>query len=118
MLQRRSRIDPRSRVWRSGRSPPVSLDHRSAIFTAPAIGFAKNVVIVAAMGTKATDGYSIAVDEVRIVAGTATASVTEGSAGWRCIVTQALTEPVAFVVAPRFAGEATFVERSSQHTCP
>jgi hypothetical protein len=84
---------------------------------APEVDFAKNDIIVAAMGTKRTGGYSITVDEVRIVAGGVRISVTEVSPGSGCIVTEAETAPVAVVVVPRFAGEATFAEHESQHAC-
>lgn len=45
----------------------------------PEVDFAKNVLILAAMGTRSSGGYSIAVDEVHIVAGGARVSVTEVS---------------------------------------
>jgi hypothetical protein len=83
----------------------------------PEVDFAKNVLIVAAMGTRSSGGYSIAVDGVRIVAGGAKVSVTEESPGSGCFTTQALTAPVAVVVVRRFAGEATFAEHTSQHAC-
>jgi len=83
----------------------------------PSIDFAGNVVIVAAMGTRNTGGYSITVDDVHTLADDAWISITEQSPGSGCIVTDALTAPVAVVVVPRFAGRAMFLEHTSQTTC-
>jgi hypothetical protein len=83
----------------------------------PVIDFATGLVIVAAMGTKSSGGYSIEVDDVHTIAGGASISVTEQSPGSGCAVTQAFTAPVAVVVVPRFSGQATFVEHSSLHAC-
>jgi len=83
----------------------------------PVVDFTEDVVIVGAMGKQLTGGYSISIDEVRIAAGDARISVTEESPGSGCFVTESLTAPVDIVVTPRFAGQATFVEHTSQHAC-
>jgi hypothetical protein len=83
----------------------------------PVVDFANDLVIVAAMGTKSTGGYSIEVDDVHTIGGDASISVTEQSPGSGCAVTQAFTAPVAVVVVPRFSGQATFVEHASLHAC-
>jgi hypothetical protein len=83
----------------------------------PAVDFAKDVVIVAAMGTKDSGGYSITINDVGLVPGGARISVTEESAGANCGVTMALTSPVAVVLVPRFDGGATFQEHTSKRDC-
>jgi hypothetical protein len=83
----------------------------------PMVDFASNLVIVAAMGTKPTGGYSIDVDNVRISGPDASISVTEQSPGSGCVVTQAETAPVAVVLVPQFTGQATFIEHSTQLAC-
>jgi hypothetical protein len=83
----------------------------------PVVDFAENVLIVGSMGRKATGGYSISIDEVRLVDGAARVSVTEESPGSGCSVTESLTAPVDIVITPRFAGQATFVEHTSQGAC-
>lgn len=84
---------------------------------APAVDFASDLVIVAAMGTRRTGGYSISIDEVRVASEDAWISVTETSPGSGCIVTQALTAPVAVAVMTRFAGRARFLEHRSVRVC-
>jgi hypothetical protein len=83
----------------------------------PAIDFPSKLVIVAAMGTRATGGYSIDVEDVSLMADDASISIKEESPGSGCIVTEALTAPVAVVVVPRFAGQASFLEHASQRAC-
>jgi len=83
----------------------------------PAVDFASNVVIVAAMGRKNSGGYSIDVDDVRSVAEDAWVSITENSPGAMCITTAVITAPVAVVMVPRFAGQVTFLEHAVQDDC-
>ncbi len=92
-------------------------DTHQPIAAIPVIDFAKSVVIVAAMGIQSSGGYTITVDDVRIIAGGARISITEKSPGKGCIVTMAMTEPASVVLVPRFAGEAVFVEHTSQYDC-
>lgn len=84
---------------------------------APAVDFGKDVVIVASMGGQSSGGYAIDVDDVRITAGDAQITVTSESPGRGCTVTAALTAPVSVVLAPRFAGQAAFVERTRATAC-
>lgn len=84
---------------------------------APVVDFAGKLVIVAAMGTRNTGGYSIAVTDVRLVGNDASISVREESPGSGCGVTAALTAPVAVVVVPRFTGHARFLEQTSERAC-
>jgi hypothetical protein len=84
---------------------------------APAVDFSSDLLIVAAMGTMPTGGYSIDVDDVGVGGGNASISITEQSPGPTCVVTQSLTAPVVVVVVPKFAGQATFVEHTAQLAC-
>jgi len=93
------------------------VSNHSPIPAVPVVDFASNVVIIAAMGTKNSGGYSIEIEDVRIVGRDARISVAERSPGEDCIVTAAITAPVAAVVAPRFPGQATFLERTEQQAC-
>ena len=119
-----------SSVWQQITSPRQPLPARAGsgggvdsaeqpVPAAPAVDFASQVVIVAAMGTKSSGGYAIDIDDVRIVDEAARITVTEQSPGNsnRCGVTMAQTEPVAVVAVTRFPGEATFLERTSQDAC-
>jgi hypothetical protein len=93
------------------------VDGTSPAPAVPAIDFARDVVIIAAMGARSSGGYAIGIDEVRSLAGNAWISVTEQSPGERCVVTEAFTFPIAIAVVPRFAGDAVFIEHASQHDC-
>jgi hypothetical protein len=89
----------------------------SPLTTAPVVDFASDLLIVAAMGTMPTGGYSIDVDDVGVGGGNASISITEQSPGPTCVVTQSLTAPVTVVVVPKFAGQATFAEHTAQLAC-
>jgi protease stability complex PrcB-like protein len=97
-------------VWPQiyGRTPPAPV---------PTIDFTSSVVIVAAMGTEPTTSYEITVDDVRTLHEDAWISVTEESPSPECTVGDVITAPVAVVVVPRFAGQATFLEHTSQGAC-
>jgi hypothetical protein len=84
---------------------------------APSVDFSRKLVIVAAMGMQRSGGYSIEIEDVSITGDDAVISVVEVSPGSGCYVTEALTAPLAVVAVPRFAGHASFRERSVEHIC-
>jgi len=92
-----------------GRIPPAPV---------PTIDFTSSVVIVAAMGMEPTTSYVIHIDDVRTLDENAWISVTEESPAPECTVGNVVTTPVAVVVVPRFTGQATFLEYTSQVACP
>lgn len=83
----------------------------------PAVDFSTEMVIVAAMGSRPSGGYSIHVDQVYERDGRVTAVVREVSPSASCVVTAALTTPVAAVRIPRRPGDVTFAERTSTRRC-
>jgi hypothetical protein len=82
----------------------------------PEIDFAKDVVVLASMGTRSSGGYSIditaEVSEARL-----RVIVLETSPGPTCAVTAALTAPVHMVLAPRTGGSPIFVEETRTRNC-
>jgi hypothetical protein len=98
-------------VW-----PQIVGPHRP-ILPVPPVDFTRDVVVIAAMGTRPTGSYSIDVEDVRLYPDEASISVREQSPGARCIVTDVVTAPIAVVLVPSFAGPATFVEHASQLPC-
>lgn len=84
---------------------------------APAIDFATEVVIVAAMGMQNSGGHWIDIDKVHTLNGHAWVSVTESFPGEDCAAAGVLTYPAFMVAAPRYDGETTFVEHAEQHAC-
>jgi len=82
----------------------------------PAVDFSGNVVIVAAMGTRGSGGYSIDVDALYEANDKVYAVVLETSPG-RCMVTLALTAPVIAVQVPRPGADVVFVDRTATYNC-
>ena len=83
----------------------------------PFIDFGKEALIVAAMGTRGTGGYSISVEGVGESDGKLFVEVLEVSPGPNCLLTQALTAPVHAVRAPLRNGEVVFTEVAKVQSC-
>ena len=74
----------------------------------PAVDFAKDMLVVAAMGMKGHGGYKIAITAATEAAGKVTVEVTETSPGARCMNAMMMTSPVVVAKVPRRAGDVTF----------
>lgn len=96
-----------ARLWRNTSPVPDT----------PPVDFAREFVIVAAMGTRPSGGYSIRVDEARAYAGHVTVHVVETSPGRGCVVTMAITAPVDVVKIPRTPLEVRFRTSKTVHEC-
>lgn len=83
----------------------------------PAIDFASEMVIVAAMGGRPTGGYRITVERAVRTASEVVVEVVETSPGRSCGTTQALTAPVHAVRIARQDVPVRFVERKAVHEC-
>lgn len=83
----------------------------------PEIDFAREMVIVAALGQRSNGGYAILVDSVYDAGSTLRAVVRRSSPGARCIVTASLTQPADVVRVPATARGVTFVDRDEVHDC-
>jgi hypothetical protein len=78
---------------------------------APAIDFAREMVLAVVLGTRPTGGYSIRIIGVRpplVEGGAMVVRVAENSPPPGAIVTQALTSPFHFVTIPRWDGPVRF----------
>jgi predicted small secreted protein len=85
----------------------------------PPVDFAREVVVVAALGERMTGGYQIFVDSATTTAGGGVVvHVRTEAPGPRCGTTQALTQPVDLARLPRPAGEVTFQDRAVVTDCP
>ena len=104
-------------TWTTEWSQIVSIYVQQSVPPLPAVDFASNAVVVAAMGSRPTGGYAIEIDDVRMMGEDASISVNEQSPGNGCGVTAAFTFPLAVVLVPAFSGHATFVENTSEHSC-
>jgi protease stability complex PrcB-like protein len=82
----------------------------------PAVDFAQQMVVVAAMGTRNAGGYSIAVEQVSF-GSEVLVDVLERSPGRTCGVSQALTQPVDAVVVPSSDAPVRFQETAAVYDC-
>lgn len=84
----------------------------------PEIDFSREMIVVAAMGERATGGYGILLQRATEDRADGTAiTVLSTSPGKNCIVTLALTAPVDIAKLPSRAGSARFYERSETTVC-
>jgi hypothetical protein len=94
-------------IWRS-HSPEPAL---------PSIDFAREMVVVAALGARPTGGYSIFIDAASENASGVAIQIRSASPGPGCAVTLAMTNPVDIARLPRRMGPVTFVEKQETVDC-
>ena len=82
----------------------------------PSVNFADSMLLVAALGTRSTGGFSVAIDSVS--RGSALRIfVTSIAPGPRCVSTMAISWPVQVVRVARVAGSVAFVESERTEQC-
>jgi hypothetical protein len=84
----------------------------------PSVDFAREMVVVASMGTRSSGGYTIAIDSVFVARDTLRVVVREQSPGPRCGTTAALTMPVALARLERSELPVSFISRAAVRDCP
>jgi hypothetical protein len=84
---------------------------------APAVDFGRNMVVAAAMGTRPSGGFAIAIDSAYSANGHIYVVVDESSPGDRCAVPMMITAPFAAVLLPRSSEPVLFVERAVVSRC-
>jgi hypothetical protein len=82
-----------------------------------AIDFRQETVILVSMGERTSGGYRIEIREVTERGGDLEVTVAELSPGARCVVTEALTQPLAAARVPRVQGEVRFIEVQETVNC-
>jgi len=83
----------------------------------PAIDFGSDLVVLAAMGTQSSGGFSITIEGVYRTADRLFVVVRESSPGENCLSTAALTAPVAAVRVQRTGLPVDFIERKATKSC-
>jgi hypothetical protein len=96
-----------ARITRTGAPHPV-----------PAVDFGREMVLVAAMGRRATGGYMVTIEGVDEAGGEWVVRVAEQRPGPRCGTTQAVTAPVDAVAVPRSGRPVRWAVRQVVHDCP
>lgn len=84
---------------------------------APAVDFGRRMVLVAAMGRRPTDGFTVRIGSVFEDRERLYAVVTETAPGSGCLTAQALSAPVSAVSIPRSSKPVRFVRRSETLDC-
>jgi len=84
---------------------------------APVVDFAAQSVLLVALGSRPTGGYSIRIDSVAHSATQNVVFVTDTSPGSGCLVTQAITTPVEAVVTPWPVDAAQWYTSRVTHDC-
>jgi hypothetical protein len=85
---------------------------------APSVDFNRQMLLVAAMGTRPTGGYTIRIERVEDLGPELVAHVLRTSLGPRCGATAALTEPVDIAVIGRSAKPVRWSLRDELSHCP
>jgi len=83
----------------------------------PAIDFTRELVIVAADGSRPTGGYNILIERASDSGGAGINVVIRSVSPGRCGVTQALTQPVDIARVTRRDGAVIFTERAEVQDC-
>jgi hypothetical protein len=83
----------------------------------PAVDFTKDMVVVAALGSRPTGGYGIAIKGVAPEPDGAEVLVATTAPGDDCVTTHANTQPVVMVRVGAVAGLIRFHERAETHSC-
>jgi hypothetical protein len=79
----------------------------------PAADFARETIVIAAMGQRNSGGYGITIDSSVVVGDTITLIITERSPGRTCGTTAALTAPIALARSLRPRATVRFVEKTA-----
>lgn len=84
----------------------------------PPVDFGENVVLLAAMGSRPSSGYSIRIENVADDAGVRYVQVLSETPGGSCVTLTVMTQPVDAVVVPVARDlSIRFVEGRTTHDC-
>ena len=83
----------------------------------PEIDFSREMVVLVALGSRASGGYTILIDGATSTDSGASIAVRSVSPGPKCGTTAALTQPVDIARVPRLTGNVSFVERNEVSQC-
>lgn len=91
---------------------------RTPLPPVPSVDFAREMVVVAALGTRSSGGYNILLERASLDgAGGIVVTVRSTSPGNNCVVTAVLTAPVDIASMPAHAGPVHFVQHSEVRNC-
>lgn len=83
----------------------------------PQVDFAREMLIVAALGERPTGGYGIVIDSAEMRSGGLFVTIRTMAPGKGCVVTLAVTQPVDIARVPRHEGQVAFEDRAELRDC-
>jgi hypothetical protein len=84
----------------------------------PVVDFSRDMIVVVALGSHSTGGYSILLGGASESANNGVSVIVDSSSpGSNCVVTEAFTQPVDIARVPLRDGSVSFVERSHVSNC-
>ena len=92
-------------------------DRETPVPPLPAIDFSREMIVVAALGSRGTGGYSILLEGATETADGTAVTVKSTSPGSTCLVTEALTQPIDVARLPLRSGSVTFIEQTHVAKC-
>jgi hypothetical protein len=92
--------------------------NRGPLPAAPAVDWSREMLLMAAMGSRPTGGYAITIDRVIETSRTLDVYIVRSSPGSRCGVTAALTSPVDIVRVARSNKDVRWYPRDVVNECP
>jgi hypothetical protein len=95
----------------------TAFERQTRVPPLPAVDFAREMVVVAALGARPSGGYDITIEGVVEELGGAVVFVVATSPGDDCYTTAAITEPVIMLRAAAVAGRIRFEERAETRSC-
>ena len=129
----RLRSEPYSFAYNSGLDKPARIVVRddanwqavwlaiyrgsSTVPPAPTIDFAREMVLVAALGARGSGGYGIMIDRANETDNRGINVTVRSIAPGNCVVTAAFTQPIDIARLPIRTGKVEFTERSEVHDC-
>jgi hypothetical protein len=83
----------------------------------PAVDFAREMVVLLALGERSSGGHRIRFDGITVAGANATVRFTITEPGADCMTTQVMTAPVDVVRVPRAAGTVRFEPTTVRSSC-
>jgi hypothetical protein len=90
---------------------------QSTVPPLPAVNFARDMVLVAALGTRPSGGYDITIEGVAPEVEGAVVRVTTTVPGEECYTTAVITEPVVMLRVSAVAGRIRYLEQTETRSC-
>jgi hypothetical protein len=89
----------------------------SAVPSFPAVDFSREMLVVAALGERASGGYAVAISDAVVEGAALQVGVVETRPGQGCVTPAVMTSPAVLAKLPRFEGRVELVEFVVSEEC-